>query len=270
MKSGAFLRSFVALFMCAAMLGAHVGAAGAADKRAVVRQARQSYYSLHALGFESFECAIRPNWNLLLAGQRKAEPQQTNTALKTLERLRFTIDLNPDGSVKFSHNELPGQNREMKDALQQIFDGMEQTMSGFFDTWKLFVLDSPFPEPDADFQLQDMGALYRITYRDGSADVTTTMTKDFAIADLNVASPEFVSSIRPHFTKLPDGWLLNAYEASYRSDKPEEATELKVAVRYGPVNGLQTIEKLNLSGTYGATAFDIELAFADCTLTKKH
>jgi len=268
MKSVAIRRSSLALFMCGVVLGTLAGAARAADKRAVLQEARRSYYSLHALGFEALECSIRPNWNLLFAGQRKSEPQQTDTALKTLERLQFTIDLNPDGSVKFSHNELPGQNREMKEALQQIFDGMELTMSGFFDTWKLFVLDSPFPDPDGDFQLQDMGALYRITYRDGSADVTTTMTKDFAIADLNVASPEFVSSIRPHFTKLPDGWLLNAYEANYRSDKPEEATELKVAVRYGAVNGLQTIEKLNLSGSYGASAFDIELSLADCDVTK--
>jgi len=270
MKSVAVLRNAPALFMCGVVLGTLAGAAHAADKQAVLRQARQSYYSLHALGFEAFECSIRPNWNLLLAGQLKGDPQQNDTALKTLERLRFTIDLNPDGSVKFTHNELTDQRKEMRQALQQIFDGMELTMYGFFDIWKLFVLDSPFPEPDADFQLQDMGALYRITYRDGSADVTTTMTKDFAIADLNVASPEFVSSIRPHFTKLADGWLLNAYEASYRSDKPEEATELKVAVRYGAVNGLQTIEKLNLSGTYGASAFDIELGFSDCAVTKQH
>jgi len=270
MKSVALRRNSLALFMCGAMLGTLASAASAADKRAVVQQARQSFYSLHALGFESFECSIRPNWNLLLAEQRKADPQQTDTALKTLDRLRFTIDLNPDGSVKFSHNKLAGQSTEMNEAMQQIFDGMEQTMSGFFDTWKLFVLDSPFPDPDGDFQLQDMGALYRITYRDGSADVTTTMTKDFAIADLNVASPEFVSSIRPHFTKLAGGWLLNAYEASYRSAKPDEATELKVAVRYGTVNGLQTIQKLNLSGTYGASAFDIELGFTDCDVTKRH
>ena len=268
MRPFAVLHSSLALLMCGAVLGALPGAAGAADKRAVLQQARQSYYSLHALGFEAFECSIRPNWNLLLAEQRKAEPQQTDATLKTLERLRFTIDLNPDGSVKFSHNELTGQGAEMNAALQQIFSGMEQTMSGFFDTWKLFVLDSPFPDPDGDFQLQDMGALYRIAYRDGDAGVTTTMTKDFAIADLNVASREFVSSIRPHFTKLPDGWLLNAYEASYRSAKPEEATELKVAVRYGAVNGLQIIQKLTLSGSYGASAFDIELGFADCDVTK--
>ena len=102
------------------------------------------------------------------------------------------------------------------------------------------------------------------------ADVTITMTKDFAITDLNVASPEFVSSIRPRFAKLPDGWLLNAYEASYRSAKPEEATELKVAVNYGAVNGLQTIQKLALGGTYGGSAFNVELAFADCNVTKRH
>lgn len=270
MRPIAVLRSSLAVLMCGAVLGSLADAACAADKRTVLQQARQSYYSLHALGFEAFECAIKPNWNLLLAGQRKSEPQQTDAALKTLDRLRFTIDLNPDGSVKFNHNKLPGQSTQMNEAMQQIFDGMEQTMSGFFDTWKLFVLDSPFPDPDGDFQLQDMGALYRITYRDGDADVTTTMTKDFAITDLNVASREFVSSIRPHFTKLPDGWLLNAYEASYRSAKPEEATELKVAVRYGAVNGLQMIEKLNLSGTYGASAFDIELGFADCDVTRQH
>lgn len=269
MKHVLVLRGCLAFLVCGIVLGALAGTAPAADKKAVVQDARHAYYNLRTLGFESFECSIRPNWNLVLADERKADPRQADTAIQTLERLRFTIDLNPDGTVKFSHNELSGQSKQMNEALQQIFGGMEQTMTGFFDTWKLFVLDSPFPDPDGDFQLQDLGALYRVTYRDGTADVTITMTKDFAITDLNVASPEFVSSIRPRFAKLPDGWLLNAYEASYRSAKPEEATELKVAVNYGAVNGLQTIQKLSLGGTYGGSAFNVELAFADCNVTKR-
>jgi hypothetical protein len=44
---------------------------------------------------------------------------------------------------------------------------------------------------------------------------------------------------------------------------------LKVHMDYQPVEGLQMLQKLNLSGTYGGSPFAVELAFSDCKITKK-
>lgn len=270
MKKAAVVQTLLSLAACALWLASPCRAQAAPDKQDLLRQARQAYYSLRDRGLEAFQCSIRPNWEVLLEEQRKADARKADAAIKTLNQLRFTLTLAADDTVKLTHNELSGQNQQMNKGLEQIFSGMEQTTSGFFATWKVFALRPPLPALDSDYQLRDLGQLYRLSYRESDSDVTTTMTKDFAITDLNIATPQFVSSIRPHFAKQPEGWLINAYEASYRSAKPGEATELKVTIDYQPVNGLQTIQKLGVGGSYGGSSFSLELAFSDCQVIKHH
>lgn len=240
-----------------------------ANKQAIVSQARQSYYNLRTEGLDGFQCSVTPNWELLLQQERQQNPQAADAAIKTLNQLRFNLNLASDSSVKLTHNDLAGQSAEMMNALKQIYGGMEQMTSGFFDTWKLFILNAPFPEVSSEYRLEAAGPQYRLSYRENLADVVTTMNKDFAISNLKVTTAEFDSSIQPSFTKTPKGFLLSAYEATYQSQKPEEATHLKVQLEYQEVQGLQMLQKLNLSGTYGATPFAVELAFSDCKVTKK-
>ena len=141
--------------------------------------------------------------------------------------------------------------------------------SGFFDTWKLFMLDTPFPEVTSDYQLEALGRQFRLTYKDGGADVVTTMGRDFSITNLRVKTTDSDSSIQPTFTRTPKGLVLHGYDATYQSQKPEEATQLKVLIDYQEVQGFQMLEKLNLSGTYGAAAFAVELVFSDCHISKR-
>jgi hypothetical protein len=241
-----------------------------ADKQSILRQAWRAYYDLRQHGLSGFRCDITPNWRMLLQQQLKDSPASTETALKLLGQLRFTVTLAADDSVRLEHNDIPGQNKSTMDALKQIYGGMEQLTSGFFDTWKIFMLAPPLPDADSDYDLQASGPFYRVTYKETDADVDTTMTKDFAVTNLSVTGRDFTSSIRPRFNRTPEGFVLAAYDASYRSAKPEEATELRVSADYQQLNGLQMLRKLTIAGTYGGEAFpDIELAFSGCKVTKK-
>ena len=94
------------------------------------------------------------------------------------------------------------------------------------------------------------------------------MSKTFAISNLKVTTAEFDSSIQPSFTTTPKGLVLSAYTASYKSQKPEETTQLKVITAYQEVSGMQMLQKLNLRGTYGGVPFAVELAFSGCQVTK--
>ena len=158
----------------------------------------------------------------------------------------------------------------MMAALAQIYGGMEQMTSGFFDTWTMFVLSPPFPALASEYRLETVGPQYRLSYREGSAaDVVTVMDRDFAISDLRVTTPEFFSTIQPSFTKTPKGFLLSGYDAHYQSKKAEETTNLKVRIDYQEVERVQMLRKLDLSGTYGGTPFAVLLTFSDCQVTKK-
>jgi hypothetical protein len=240
-----------------------------ANKQAVLGEARRAYYNLRNEGLDSFQCSVSPNWELLLQKEIQQNPDGAKAAIETLNQLQFTLNLAADGSVKLTHNDLEGQSKEMMDALKQIYQGMEQMASGFFDTWKLFVLAPPFPELNSEYQLATAGPQYRLSYKDADADVVTTMARDFAINDMKINTSQFDSSIQPSFTKTPKGMLLSGYKATYQSQKPEEATKLDVSIGYNQVDGLQMLQKLNLSGSYGGTPFSVQLGFSDCKVTKK-
>lgn len=268
-NKSAAVRLCLSLLLCCGAFSTLASAQTVANKQQVMGQARGAYYNLRKEGVDAFQCSVTPNWDALLADQRKTDPAAADAAVKTLSQLQFTVSVASDNTVKLTHNDLTGQSKEMMDALKQIYGGMEQMASGFFDTWKLFVLSSPFPEVSSDYRLEAAGPQYRVSYREDTSDVVTTMGRDFAISNLQVTAAQFDSSIQPSFTKTPKGLLLNAYEASYQSPKPEEATKLKVAMDYQPVDGVQMLSKLNLTGSYGANPFAVELAFSDCKVTKK-
>jgi hypothetical protein len=157
----------------------------------------------------------------------------------------------------------------MKTALAQIYGGMEQMTSGFFDTWSLFMFNTPFPATDTQFQLQPVGAIYTLHYLEGTTDVVTTMSKDFAISELNVTTSAFHSTLYPTFTRSADGFLLKGYDADYDTGKPEELTHLNVLIDYQSVNGVQMLQKLDLHGSYGGPKFSVLLGFHGCQVIKK-
>jgi len=261
----------LAFLICCVLCLTFPRASGAqqANQKAIVRQARQAYYNLRNEGLLEFQCTLTPDWEALLADQRKADPATADAGVRKLQQLHFSISLGPDGSVKITHNDIPSENQEMAKGLAQIFSGMEQMTTGFFQTWSPFMLNAPFPEVDSVYQLEEVGLQHRLSYKEGTADVVTTMGKDFAISSLNVTTPEFDSTIQPQFTKTPKGLLLSGYEANYQGQSAAEATQLKVHIEYQEVSGLQLVEKLDLRGTYGGSPFQVQVTFSGCQATKR-
>lgn len=263
--------AWVCSFFLMGCIGAPLlsSAQAVANKQAILSQARQSYYNLREQGLSSFQCSVIPNWELLLQSERKQNPDGADAAIKTFSQLQFTVSLAADNTVKLTHNDLTGQSEQMMAALKQIYGGMEQMASGFFEIWKLFMLSPPFPEVDSQYQLEAAGPEYHLSYREDLADVVTTMGRNFAISSLKITTPQYDSSIQPRFADSPKGFVLNAYDASYKSQKAEETTLLKVLIDYQEVSGLQMLQKLNLTGSYGGSPFAVELTFSDCKVTKK-
>jgi hypothetical protein len=245
------------------------GKAGAADKKEVVKQARSAYYSLQSQGLVEFQCNMAPDWEALLQGARQADPGRAEQAIATLKQLQFTVSLGRSGSAKITHTTVTAANDQMAQGLNQIYTGMEQMVTGFFQTWSPFMLGSPLPEAEGDFQMEEKAGQWNLTYKDGTANVVTTMGKNFAIQELKVITDEFTSTIQPGFTSTPKGFLLTGYQADYHGKSPSDTTQLKVGIAYQDVNGLQLPKKLDLSGSYGGSPFQMEITFSGCQATKQ-
>ena len=245
-----------------------VSAASAVDDKEVIKQARGAYYGLATHHFVSFNCNVTPNWEALLQEQRKANPANADRVIKKLSGIRFTVSLQKSGSATITHTSVAATNDKEAAGLKQVYDGMQQMVTGFFDTWTAFMRTPPLPEPDGVHQLVDQGGQWLLSYKDGSADVVTVMKKDFVIRELKVKSPAFASTIQPQFTHSREGLILAGYQADYHSANPSEATQLQVRMTYQGVNQLQLPKKLNIVGSYGGSPFGIEVTFSNCKATK--
>lgn len=263
MKKSVRVKLLVLIYACG--LFAPVAFAGnQKDNKEIIRQARQAYYNLSRLGLTGFQSNIQPNWQVALRSQLAANPSGAQEGLRILNGLHFSMSLDPQGNVKVNHTaDVAAPNERVAAGFNQIYTGMEQTVTGFFMTWNLFMLQTPFPEVDAGFQLQDLGKQYLLSYKDSAAAVSTTMTKEFVITEIKVSSPAFKSSISPHFIRTPQGYILTGYEGNYEPANGAGKTQIKVQVDYQEVNGLQLPRKLYIDSIYDGTPTQMELLFSD-------
>lgn len=239
-------------------------AAHAVDRKDVVNRARQSYYSLRGLGLVQFQSNITPTWEVTLQNDLRNDPAGAQAGIKMLNSLHFAMTLDEKGKVKVDHRaDTPAPNEKAAAAFNQIYSGMDQAVSGFFETWSMFMLSSPFPETDSEYQLEDLGAEYRLSYKDGPAEVVTSMSKDLVITEIKVTSPEFFSSIRPQLSRTPKGFILSGYAADYRPTSGPGVVKLDVKLDYQDVQGLQLPRKLNLDSVYDGSPNQMELVFSD-------
>jgi hypothetical protein len=266
LKKPGWPRLWVPIFICCIVYSLTLPFAHGADKpdkREVIKQARHAYYSLADRGLTGFQSNLQPNWRLNLKDLIASDPANAEAAVKLLNGIHFMLSLGPDGVVKVTHRaDVAPPNEKAAEGFNQIYAGMEQAMSGFFDTWKPFMLDTPFPV-NGDYRLEELDNQYHLSYKDGTADVATTMSKELLISEIKMDDPAFKSVIKPVFTTSSQGFLLTGYDATSHGTSGNDETRLKVQIDYQQVNGFQLLNKLNLSGAYQGTPFEVEVTFSE-------
>ncbi|HWG39077.1 MAG TPA: hypothetical protein VN658_00910 [Candidatus Acidoferrales bacterium] len=235
-----------------------------ANRKKVIEDARHAYYSLRAAGLDEFRATVKPNWELVLKDQLKSDPVSAQAGLKLLNGLHFSMLLDRSDKVTVAHHtDTAPINEQQRQGFDQIYSGMDQAINGFFTTWELFMLNSPFPTADSDYQLEDMGTQYRLSYKDGSSDVVTMLGKNLIITDIKVNSAEFVSSVRPQFVHTPKGFVLTGYDADYKPTSGPGVVKLTLKIDHAPVSGLQLPTSLVMDSVMDGAPTHMELAFSE-------
>jgi hypothetical protein len=253
---------------CTVLLASTLAAQSEADK-AFVQRGMKSYYGLTREGLQGYSCSAIPNWQVILGDQLKGDPAAAESALTTLRAIHFNVSVNSAGKATVTHNDATAPNDAMANAFKQIYGGMQQMIGGFYDTTALFLFNTPFPAADSAFKLEKQGAQYRLSYKEGDAQVATTLDSDFAVSSLNVTGADFTSQIQPTFTKTDKGLLLASYQATYQPKPTGDAAVISVHWDYQLVDGFQLPKTLGLSGTSGSSPFTSEILLSDCQVTKK-
>jgi hypothetical protein len=235
-----------------------------ADPKKVLEDARHAYYSLRTAGLDEFRATIKPNWELVLKDQIKSDPAGAQAGLKLLNGLHFSMLLDRNDKVTVTHHtDTDPSNDQQRKGFEDIYSGMDQAINGFFTTWELFMLNSPLPAADSNYTLENLGTQYRLSYKDGAADVVTMMGKNLIITDIKVTSSEFNSSVRPQFVHTPKGFVLTGYDADYKPTSGPGVVKLTIKIDHQPVSGLQLPMGLVLDSVMDGAPTHMELAFSD-------
>jgi hypothetical protein len=125
------------------------------------------------------------------------------------------------------------------------------------------MLNSPFPEIGVEYQLDDLGSQWRLSYKDGSGDVVTLMSKELVIIEVKVTTPDFVSSVRPEFKRTRDGFVLKGYAADYKPTSGPGVVKLDVKIDHQPVNALYLPVSLIADSVLDGAPTHIELGFSE-------
>ena len=209
-------------------------------KREIIRKAREAYYNLPSQGLIEFQSAVIPDWPVTLKEELKTEIPPDHPALKILDTVHFWWSLDQKGSAKLTHQRdaMPLNEKSMQD-LNQAISGIEEVLSGFSSTMAPFLFTSPFPEIDASYELEEMGNLYQVSYKEGQYAIAITMKKDFAITEMKVSGPAFSGSMKPVMKSTSKGFLVGAYQGEYQSSSPGgNKGFLSAEITYGEADGL--------------------------------
>lgn len=179
------------------------------DPKGVVEKAWHSYYSLKAQGMLEFRCNVQPDWNLTYKSV-KADPSTMQDLMPLLQKTYFKVIVGPEGASTVSHeSDVAPSNEKLAESMRKSIGGIEQILTGFFQTWSGFVVNPLLPATDSDYRVEELGDKYRLTYKEGATtDVVTTLDHNFAIEQFEVTEPNLTATLRPTWTRNEKGLLL--------------------------------------------------------------
>src|SRR6267142_6342281 len=129
MRTGGSGKALLFLILCAYPFIAQ--AQNQIDKAAIIRQATRSYYGVRASGLVEFQARVTPKWEVAIK-DIGSNPE----GLKLLNGLKFSMSFDANQAIKVNQEAgIPAPNEQAAAGFKQIRAGMEQMLSGFFDTW---------------------------------------------------------------------------------------------------------------------------------------
>ena len=238
------------------IIAVHPGEQTPATQQDLVSKARSEYYSLAKKGFKGFTATIEPNWEVILA--QTATPAN----LKIFRDVRFSMVVDANGAITVTHELGPNATKpDLQPTINRIHVDVQRLVTGFFNTWRIFVVSSPFPEIENQIKVEQSRKQYRLSYSTQSGEVTITTTGDLLIKEWNLSGPTVKRTVKPQFQKTADGYLLTGYQGVFEPIGEGIKTTLDFHIDYQDLNGMKVPQKVRFNGMHGSEPVEAELVF---------
>jgi hypothetical protein len=238
-----------------------------ADKGAVIKKANDTYYSLKSNGFTEFRCQVLPDWEAIYK-DFKMDAIGRDQLIPAVKQTHFSVAVGPTGAVSVSHqSDLAPPGEELASRLRATIGGMDQQLTGFFETWSQFMVNSPLSGSASDYQMEESGKGYRFTADDKDTHAAISMSQDLVIDTVEAKTPEFEGTVHPHFIPHAGGLVLAKYEAN--SGKGSNLQAMSFEIEYQDIEGLPLPRLLTVTMSLPQGKLNEPIAFADCRVKKR-
>jgi hypothetical protein len=226
-----------------------------AMKATILHKAESDYYVLQSQGLKAFQCTIQPNWSQIVT-----DPDQ----LAAVRNVQFTAVIDAQGGVQV--NPFLPDGSTIDPSLNQLVSGLQQTVTGFFQTWNSMVL-SPMFSADTDPQLVYSAQAdgYHFSQKSASTSVDITLTKEAVMTAMKVTTQSSVIAMAPAYIATDKGLLLTSMNSVIDNGKQK----VNFQIQYQNVEGFEMPAMTAYQVTLPDQVVSIDMSFSAYQIVKQ-
>lgn len=226
--------------------------------------AHAQYYTPTASGLKSFRCDASIDWKAMLSRFSGADVPDDNPVLKLLQtvHLAVTDDLRGKGTLEWTTGaQVP---EDKKAGFQQMQEGMQTAVAGFFQSWNAYMNGSMVPLPDNSITFTKSGDGLHLSATANGMKIDEDFDKNMLLTQALVVSPSLKVLATPTFTSTQDGLVVASVMSQVHQPPDAPETDATFRIDYTKVESYQipshVVFDIKNTGV-------IEIAFSACKVT---
>jgi hypothetical protein len=207
----------------------------AQDKEARNRlaSAHAQYYTPTASGLKSFHCDASIDWKAMLSRFSGSDVSDDNPALTFLQTVHLAVNDNLRGNGELEWTSTAEPPADRKSSIQQIQEGLQTTISGFFQSWNAYMNGTMVPPPDNTGDGVHLSGTSKDITFDEDYDKNMLLTK------VLVTSPSLTVLAKPTYISTEDGLLVSSVTSQVHQPPTAPETEATFRIEYAKVDSYQ-------------------------------
>ncbi|HEY2469847.1 MAG TPA: hypothetical protein VGI45_18655 [Terracidiphilus sp.] len=252
---------FVFALICVSCLSLDAQDKDARDRLAA---AHSQYYTPTTSGLKSFHCDASIDWKAMLSRFSGTDVPDDNPALKFLQSVHLAVndDLKGQGALEWTNAGQPPDDK--KAGIQQIQEGLQTSVAGFFQTWNAYMNGSMVPVPDNNTTVTKSGDGVHLSGTSKDMTFDEDFDKNMLLIQALVVGPNLKVLAIPTFALTPDGLVISSVASQVHQPPTAPETDATFRIDYARVESYQLPSQI---------AFDIkntgviEIGFSACKVT---
>lgn len=223
--------------------------------------AHAQYYTPTASGLKSFHCEASIDWKAMLTRFSGNEIPDDNPALKYLQTVNLSIDdeLKGKGALTWKSAVAPPSDKE--EGMNQIRDGLQISVAGFFQSWNAYMNGSMVPLPDSTVTLTQVDQGFHLSGASKDMKIDEDFDPNMVLSQVFVVSSAMKVVATPTYSATADGLVVSAVTSRINQPPSAPETQATFRIEYAKVDAFQIPNRVVLDIKNTGV---IDIGFSNC------